>query len=79
MVTEEEEDGYHAESDLEEDTEQDCEREVVYSVASTVARHLDRVDEVLLLVTEYSISHTLLLSLSLSYGDNFADTSYMII
>ena len=70
MVTEEEEDGYHAESDLEEDTEQDCEREVatftpaVYSVASTVARHLDRVDEVLLSVTEYSISHTLLLSLS---------------
>ena len=80
VVTEEEEDGYHAESDLEEDTEQDCEREVatftpaVYSVASTVARHLDRVDEVLLSVTEYSISHTLLLSLSLSYGDNFADT-----
>ena len=57
MVTEEE-DGYNAESDMEDDTEQDCEREVatfvpaVYSVPSTVtagraARHpLDRVEEV---------------------------------
>lgn len=52
-VVTEEEDGYNAESDLEEDTEQDCEREVatlvpaVYTVPSTVSRHpLDRVDEV---------------------------------
>ena len=57
-VVTEEEDGYNAESDLEEDTEQDCEREVatfvpaVYTVPSTVtgarpARHpLDRVEEV---------------------------------
>ena len=52
-VVTEEEDGYNAQSDLEEDTEQDCEREVatfvpaVYTVPSTVARlPLDRVDEV---------------------------------
>ena len=57
MVTEEE-DGYNAESDMEDDTEQDCEREVatfvpaVYTVPSTVTggrqgRHpLDRVEEV---------------------------------
>ena len=52
-VVTEEEDGYNAESDLEEDTEQDCEREVttfvpaVYSVANTMSRHpLDRVEEV---------------------------------
>ena len=57
-VVTEEEDGYNAESDMEDDTEQDCEREVatfvpaVYTVPSSVtgarpARHpLDRVDEV---------------------------------
>ena len=56
-VVTEEEDGYNAESDLEDDTEQDCEREVetfvpaVYSVGGGAAhrpgRLLDRVEEVL--------------------------------
>ena len=51
-VVTEEEDGYNAESDLEEDTEQDCEREVatfvppVYTVARGSRHPLDRVDEV---------------------------------
>ena len=55
-VVTEEEDGYNAESDLEDDTEQDCEKEVetfvpaVYSVGGGAAhrpgRLLDRVDEV---------------------------------
>eukprot|EP00090_Calanus_glacialis_P019710 TRINITY_DN30229_c0_g1_i2.p1 TRINITY_DN30229_c0_g1~~TRINITY_DN30229_c0_g1_i2.p1 ORF type:complete len:997 (+),score=132.01 TRINITY_DN30229_c0_g1_i2:396-3386(+) len=55
-VVTEEEDGYNAESDLEDDTEQDCEREVetfvpaVYSVGGGAVhrpgRLLDRVDEV---------------------------------
>lgn len=54
-VVTEEEDGYNAESDLEDDTEQDCEREVetfvpaVYSVGGGAVhrqgRLLDRVDE----------------------------------
>ena len=51
-VVTEEEDGYNAESDLEEDTEQDCDREVttfvppVYTVDRGRPGPLARVDEV---------------------------------
>ena len=56
-VVTEEEDGYNAESDLEEDTEQDCDRgevttfiPAVYTV-DAAHRGLARVDEVMMMIS----------------------------